>query len=97
MLLYMSIFEIIMLLGFGAAWPFSIYKSWKTKQVGSKSILFLTFLLLGYISGITHKILYAYDGVIFFYILNALMVSTDMALYFRNKAHHLKLSAGEKQ
>ena len=46
----MSPFEIIMLVCFGMAWPFSIHKSYTTRQVGSKSLLFLVALLIGYIA-----------------------------------------------
>jgi len=80
----MSIFEIIMLLCFGAAWPFSIYKSWKSKSTQGKSVLFLIILMIGYVAGILNKIFYHYDLVIFLYILNLGMVSTDAFLYFRN-------------
>lgn len=80
----MSIFEILMLLCFGAAWPFSIYKSYKSKSVAGKSPIFLAILLVGYICGILHKILYAYDVVVYLYALNFIMVSTDFLLYIRN-------------
>ena len=82
--LTMSVFEAVMLLCFGLAWPFSIYKSWKTGTNGSKSILFLSALLVGYLSGILHKILYNMDGVIYLYIINASMVTIDMLLFIRN-------------
>lgn len=81
----MSLFEIIMLICFGAAWPFSIYKSFKSRQTKGKSIIFLMVVAVGYISGVIHKLLYNRDFVVFMYILNFLMVSTDIALYFRNK------------
>ncbi|MDK2903673.1 MAG: hypothetical protein PWQ93_1592, partial [Clostridiales bacterium] len=48
----MSIFESIMLLCFGAAWPFSIYKSYKSRSTAGKSLVFSLLLLIGYISGI---------------------------------------------
>lgn len=81
----MSIFEIIMLVCFGFSWPFSIYKSWKSKKVGSKSLTFLVLVVIGYLAGIIHKILYSRDYVIALYAINATMVLIDMALYFRNK------------
>ncbi len=81
----MSIFEIIMLFCFGFSWPFSIYKSWKSKQVGSKSLVFLILVIIGYIAGIIHKLLYSRDYVIVLYAVNASMVFIDMLLYFRNK------------
>ena len=81
----MSAFEIIMLLCFGAAWPFSLYKSYKSRKNSGKSVLFLLIIVVGYISGILNKIFYHYDAVIFLYILNLCMVSADIVLWFRNR------------
>ncbi len=81
----MSVFEAVMLLCFGAAWPFSIYKSFKSKSIQGKSLFFLIIVLTGYISGIMHKLLYNYDQVIYLYLLNGIMVSTDIGLYLRNR------------
>lgn len=81
----MSVFEAIMLLCFGAAWPFSIYKSLKSRSIAGKSPIFLAVLMLGYISGILHKLLYSHDYVLYLYILNFIMVSIDFALYVRNR------------
>jgi hypothetical protein len=89
----MSPFEIIMLICFGAAWPFSIYKSAKTRQVGSKSLIFLIALLIGYIAGILHKVFFYFDLVVILYALNGTMVSIDIALYLRNRAYHIRESA----
>lgn len=80
----MSIFEIIMLICFGAAWPFSIYKSWKSRSCAGKSVIFLYIVLVGYIAGILHKFLYNPDAVVALYILNGLMVLVDILLYYRN-------------
>lgn len=73
-----------MLLCFGAAWPFSIIKSYKSRSVAGKSPYFLIVVIIGYISGIINKILYSNDIVMYLYILNLLMVATDLALYYRN-------------
>ncbi len=81
----MSPFEIIMLLCFGAAWPFSIYKSYKSRKNSGKSVAFLYIIVVGYIAGILHKLIYNYDAVIFLYVLNSIMVTIDILLYFRNK------------
>lgn len=89
----MSVFEIVMLVCFGAAWPFSIYKSWRTREVGSKSFIFLLALLIGYVAGILHKLFFSFDAVIFLYALNGLMVATDMALYVRNRLYQIRASA----
>lgn len=80
-----SPFELIMLLCFGFAWPASIAKSLKSRSTKGKSLSFLVIILVGYASGILHKIIYNFDFVIYMYILNFAMVSTDLILYFRNK------------
>ncbi len=80
----MSIFEILMLLCFGAAWPVSIYKSIKSKKTGGKSIIFLFIVFTGYVSGILHKLLFSYDLVIVLYIINSIMVAIDIAIFFNN-------------
>lgn len=84
----MSIFEVIMLLCFGAAWPLNIYKSLTTKSVEGKSVLFLYAIEIGYVSGIIHKYLYSRDIVMALYVLNFTMVFTDILLYYRNLRLH---------
>ena len=80
----MSLFEAIMLICFGAAWPFSIYKSWKSRACAGKSIIFLYIVLIGYVAGIIHKVLHSQDWIIALYSLNGLMVLVDIVLYYRN-------------
>ncbi|AKL97785.1 hypothetical protein [Endomicrobium proavitum] len=80
----MSIFEIIMLLCFAFAWPFSIRKSFVSKSNAGKSVWFLIIVLVGYVAGITHKLIYNYDNVIFLYCFNFALVFTDAVLYVRN-------------
>jgi dolichyl-phosphate-mannose--protein O-mannosyl transferase len=81
----MSVFEVAMLLCFGAAWPFSIYKSWKSRRTGGKSVVFLFIVISGYAFGILNKVFHAFDAVVSLYALNALMVSIDAVLWFRNR------------
>ncbi|MGE4321148.1 MAG: hypothetical protein AB7E61_06850 [Acholeplasmataceae bacterium] len=81
----MSPFEIGMLISFGFAWPTAIYKSIKSKSIEGKSLLFLYIILIGYVMGIMHKIFYNMDFVIILYIINFLMVFTDLMLYYKNK------------
>lgn len=81
----LGLFEMGMLLCFGAAWPVSIYKSWTSRRNSGKSLGFLVVVFLGYISGILHKLTASFDYVIFFYILNAALVMTDILVYLRNR------------
>ncbi|NMA95374.1 MAG: hypothetical protein GX974_04970 [Clostridiales bacterium] len=81
----MSVFEIIMLICFGAAWPFSIYKSYTARSNKGKSMFFTVIIFIGYISGILHKTYYYPDNVRYLYTLNAIMVFIDMMLFLRNR------------
>lgn len=77
-----SIWEVLFLLCFAISWPVSIAKSLRTKVVIGKSPLFMSLVVLGYIFGIIHKLLYSRDIVIFMYIFNATLVAIDLFLYF---------------
>jgi len=79
------VFEILMLICFGFAWPTSIYKSLTSKSVAGKSELFLYIIIAGYLFGILHKIFNNLDFVVVLYAINALMVSFDLFLYYRNR------------
>jgi hypothetical protein len=90
-----SVFEILMLVCFGAAWPFSIYRSLTSRSIAGKSVIFLFVVLIGYAAGVLHKLLYRYDYVIFLYALNGCLVLTDIVLYFRNRLFHIRESLRE--
>ena len=87
-----EILEIIMIVSFGVSWPMNVIKSYKARTTKGKSLAFLLLILFGYVAGITSKCVNeAYMAsfsekwyVLFFYVLNFLMVGTDMILYFRN-------------
>lgn len=81
----MSIFEIIMLLCFGSAWPVSVYHSYRSRTNAGKSLAFMCVIFLGYVAGTLHKLYYNYDAVIYLYMLNGLIVLIDILLYFRNR------------
>lgn len=79
-----SIFEILMLLCFATAWPFSIIKQLRTKRTEGKSILFSYIVLAGYLSGFINKIVMdEINYVIYFYILDFALVLFDIILYYR--------------
>lgn len=83
--MFMSVFELVMLLCFGAAWPFSIHKSVVSRSIKGKSLAFLLIVWAGYLAGILHKIFYHFDVVIVFYVINFTMVTVDTVLYLRNR------------
>lgn len=80
-----SYYEILMLICFGVSWPVALIKTYSTKSVKGKSFLFLFLILLGYIFGIIHKVIYSLDYVIWLYILNGMLVLADMMLWFKYK------------
>jgi len=92
-----SILETIMLLAFGAAWPFSIWKSYKSNSNSGKSIWFLLVIFIGYLAGAAHKLLYNFDIVFYLYVLNGTMVAVDMALYIRNARIAKKVARTKNQ
>jgi len=87
-----EILEIIMIVSFGASWPLNVIKSWKAKTTKGKSLPFLLLIFFGYIAGIASKL--ANESymtnfaekwyVLFFYVLNLIMVGMDLCLYYRN-------------
>lgn len=87
-----EIFEIIMIVSFGASWPLNVWKSFKARTTKGKSLAFLCLIFFGYIAGILSKFLNeSYMNaigekwyVLFFYVLNLLMVGADLLLYIRN-------------
>ena len=89
-----EILEIVMIVSFGASWPLNVMKSYKARTTKGKSLSFLCLIFFGYIAGILSKFMkptyMAAFGekwyVLFFYVLNLIMVGTDLVLYFRNRA-----------
>lgn len=81
----MSIFEILMLVCFAAAWPVNIYKGLTTQSVEGKSVKFSFVILTGYFFGMLNKLFYNMDPVFYLYIFNSLLVVTDIVIYYRNK------------
>ena len=92
-----EIFEIIMVVSFGASWPFNVMKSYRARTAKGKSLLFLLLIFFGYIAGIIAKL--TADSfkwyVLFFYVLNLIMVGTDLILYIRNKRIDAAREKGE--
>ena len=89
-----EIAEVIMIVCFGASWPFNVIKSYKARTAKGKSPVFLCLIIIGYIAGIKSKFMNeAYMSavnekwyVLFFYFLNLFMVSVELMLYFINRS-----------
>ena len=75
-----------MIVSFGFSWPNNILTTYRNKSTKGKSLAFLLLIDFGYVCGIIGKII---GGnfvwyVMFFYVLNFIEISIDVALYFRN-------------
>ena len=87
-----ELLEILMIVSFGASWPLNVIKSYKTRTTKGKSLAFLLLIFFGYIAGITSKLvnesyMASFSSkwyVLFFYVLNFIMVGADIILYARN-------------
>ena len=92
-----NILEAVMLVCFGASWPFSIVKAVRTKVVRGKSPVFLSLIIAGYVAGLG-KILASWGEaranapdtaavpvpwLFWFYLALLILVATDAALYLR--------------
>ena len=99
-----DLLEALTILCFGLSWPISIRKSIVSRTAKGKSLFFEIFLVIGYLFGIVRKIILTVQGgsgfifflSFFFYVLNLIMISIDIALYFRNRKLDKLAEAQEK-
>ncbi|MDD5811804.1 MAG: SGNH/GDSL hydrolase family protein [Treponema sp.] len=82
-----SIFEAAMLVCFGFSWPMNVRKAIKAKSAKGMSLAFILLIIVGYIAGITAKLMnHQINYVLAVYILNLVIVFTNLVVYFRNRA-----------
>jgi len=88
-----DLFEALTIFCFGLSWPISIRKSLISRTAKGKSLFFEVFLLVGYAFGIARKVIqltalgssgFIFFLSFFFYVMNFISISIDVALYFRN-------------
>jgi len=99
---FASVMEMLMVIFFGLSWPINIGKAWRARTAKGTSVFFYILIWIGYIFAIIGKIALIINNahqpwyetvrwyVMFFYILNTLMVSCGIAIYFRNKKFDAK-------
>lgn len=89
-----NLFEALMIICFGLSWPLAVYKSFTSRTAKGKSLSFEVIIWVGYVFGITRKILQVQagsnlDGLFYlgfvFYVLNIIEITIDILLYFRNR------------
>ena len=95
---FVSIMETMMVVCFGISWPLNIVKAWKSRTAKGTSLLFYSFIWIGYIFSLAGKFALIISAVpqpwyvtvkwyvMFFYVVNIIMVTTGIAIYFRNRA-----------
>lgn len=95
---FVSIMETMMVVCFGISWPLNIVKAWKSRTTKGTSLLFYSFIWIGYIFSLAGKSALIISAapqpwyvtvkwyVMFFYVVNIIMVTTGIAIYFRNRA-----------
>ena len=81
-----ELLEIFMVVSFVASWPVNVITSYRARTTKGKSLQFLVLIFFGYICGIISKLTAESFKwyVLFFYVLNLIMVGVDLLLYIRN-------------
>ena len=80
-----SIFETIMLVCFGLSWPLNVIKAYKARTAKGTSLPFIVLIITGYVAGITAKLVTGQiNYVLAVYLLNLVIVSANVVVYFRN-------------
>lgn len=81
-----DVLEIVMLLGFAAAWPFNIVRAWRARTAIGTSVIFMGVVEFAYLCGMASKIV---SGellpVLPFYVLDFVLVGTAILIYYRNR------------
>ena len=80
-----SILETVMLVCFGFSWPLNVMKAYRAKTAKGTSLPFILLIITGYIAGISAKLISGQiNYVLIAYILNLVIVSLNVIVYFRN-------------
>lgn len=93
-----AIFETIMLVCFGLSWPLNVIKAYKARTTKGTSLPFIFLIIVGYVAGITAKIVNGQLNYVFaVYIVNLVIVLSNLVVYVRNymidKNHTVKEKA----
>lgn len=81
-----EICETLMLICFGLSWPISLIRNIRSKSIEGISLPFTCLIILGYIAGMTAKIIGKEFNFVFgMYILNLIVVGCNIIVYFINK------------
>ena len=80
-----SILETVLLVCFGFSWPMNLIKAYNAKTAKGTSLPFILLIIIGYVAGITAKIVTGQTNyVLAAYVLNLAIVLLNLVIYFRN-------------
>ena len=89
--------EAAMLVCFGFSWPMNLVKNIKAKTAKSMSLKFILLIIAGYIAGIAAKFInHKFNYVLVVYIINLVIVSLNIVVYFVNRKRDRQLSSQSK-
>lgn len=82
-----AVLESVMLICFGLSWPLNVIKAYKAGTTKGSSLPFILLIITGYIAGIAAKLISGQvNYVLIVYLLNLVIVSMNVVVYFRNVA-----------
>ena len=86
-----ALLEAMMLVAFGISWPMTLVKNWRIRSAKGMSLSFYCMITLGYLCGIAAKCVSGQiNYVLIVYVCNTLMVSSNVAIYLRNRRFDLQ-------
>jgi NADH:ubiquinone oxidoreductase subunit 4 (subunit M) len=81
----LSVFEVLMLVCFGASWPVAVVRAWKARTARGASLTSALLILAGYAMGIINKFVNNQTNyVLYFYFFNFSVVAIYSIILFRN-------------
>lgn len=90
--------EAVMMVCFGISWPINAVKAYRAGTAESTSPLFLCLILVGYVAGITAKLVAGrINYVLAVYIINFCTVTINLVVYFINKRKDCALCPSEPE
>ena len=92
-----ELLESTMLICFGLSWPMNLAKNIKAKSARNMSLQFILLIITGYIAGISAKIYnHRFNYVLVVYLLNLVVVSANVIVYFINCRYDRQAQAAGK-
>lgn len=93
-----EILESAMLICFGCSWPINLVKNIKAKTAKTMSLKFILLIIIGYIAGIASKIIsHRFNYVLVVYLINLVIVSVNLVVYFINQKYDRQNALAEEQ